>query len=171
MLTLRKLSSCTPEILDRLETLIDDAFQFSRDTRPEGCENMYSPEGKEIYEHHELGHDILLIERDGELVGGAVVAIEQDTGYHTLELLFVDPAEEGKGIGTKAWFLLEDAYPDAVIWGLATPPYLRGNVHFYVNKCGFSITKYFNEWNPILSSKNGEDVDRHDLFWFEKKMK
>jgi len=171
MFALQKLTANDPAILTRLCELIDAAFQFSRDTCPPECEGMYIPEGKEIYEHHELGHDIQLILKDGTLIGGAVVAIEQDTGYHTLELLFIDPAEEGKGYGAKAWFLLENAYPEAAVWGLATPPYLKGNLHFYVNKCGFAITRFYHAGNPKPSPEGGPAIDYNDLFWFEKKMK
>lgn len=170
MLTLQKFIADDPAILPRLCELIDAAFQFSRDTCPPECEGMYIPEGKEIYEHHELGHDIYLILSDGVLIGGAVVAIDEND-YHTLELLFIDPQAEGKGLGTEAWFLLEKAYPDAPVWGLATPPYLKGNVHFYVNKCGFAITKFYHAGNPKPSPEDGPEIDYNDLFWFEKKMR
>lgn len=171
MLTLKKLTACSEEILGRLSELIDSAFQFSRDTCPQECRGMYIPQGKEIYDHFAMGHDIQLIYSDDILMGGAVVAVEKENGYHTLELLFIDPASERKGIGTEAWFLLEAAYPDAAAWGLATPPYLKGNIHFYVNKCGFSITRFYHKGNPKPSPAGGPEIDYNELFWFEKKMK
>ncbi|MET3634744.1 GNAT family N-acetyltransferase [Streptococcus porcorum] len=50
---------------------------------------------------------------DGERVGGAVVSINGDKG--DLELLFISPNMQGKGIGYTAWALLEKVYPEVKI--------------------------------------------------------
>lgn len=50
---------------------------------------------------------------------------------------------------------------------LGTPYFLKRNIHFYINKCGFKITKYYNKWNPFISEDKTEDGD---FFWFEKEM-
>lgn len=92
---------------------------------------------------------------DEKVVGGAVVKIKENTGE--LELLFINPSEHTKGIGQKAWFAIEERYPWVKRWETYTPYFETRNIHFYVNKCGFRIEEYFNEFHPC-SQKNIQDA-------------
>ena len=81
------------------------------------------------------------------LVGGAVLKFGEG-GRNRLELYFIAPEAEGRGLGLRAWRLIEARYPETKVWETETPYFERRNIHFYVNKCGFHIAEYFNEWHP-----------------------
>ncbi len=77
---------------------------------------------------------------EGEsLIGGAVLDTSDPTA-NVLDRLFIAPECQGKGYGYRAWQEIEQHYTTAPIWKLRTPSYLIGNICFYINKCGFSIT-------------------------------
>lgn len=71
---------------------------------------------------------------DGELVGGAVV-MKLGEGDYFLEILFIDPARHGLGIGSQVMRQIEAMYP-AKRWSLNTPVYAVRNRHFY-EKLGY----------------------------------
>lgn len=62
-----------------------------------------------------------------------------------LELLFIDPKYHNQGIGQATWKEIERIYPNVKVWETFTPGYEKRNIHFYINKLGFQIVKYFNE--------------------------
>ena len=86
---------------------------------------------------------------DGEMVGGAVVIINESTQHNHLDLLFVKNGVQSNGIGKKIWFELERIYPNTKVWETCTPYFDKRNIHFYVNVCGFHITEFFNEKHPM----------------------
>lgn len=79
------------------------------------------------------GYKVLL---EGTLVGGVIVWDMAD-GHNYLGTLFVDPAYQDRGIGTRAWQFVEASYPRAKSWQLGTPIWATKNHHFYETKCGF----------------------------------
>ncbi|MCH3977428.1 MAG: GNAT family N-acetyltransferase [Candidatus Methanomethylophilus sp.] len=110
---------------------------------------------------HGTAYRIML---DGRPVGGAIVNVSGDKG--DLDILFVSPGEHSKGIGYEAWCCIEKAYPQVRVWETCTPYFEKRNIHFYLNRCGFKITEFFNA--------NHRDPDNPDddfeMFRFEKKM-
>lgn len=58
---------------------------------------------------------------DGEIVGGAIVVIDEKTQHNHLDLLYVKNGTQNKGIGKKIWFMLEKLYPDTKVWETCTP--------------------------------------------------
>ena len=110
---------------------------------------------------------------DGERAGGVVIHTEGDQGE--LDLLFTLPDVHSKGVGYAAWCAIEARYPEAEKWELVTPYHERRNIHFYVNRCGFHITEYFNERHPDphYPQEEAGDYPGEDggLFKFEKIMK
>ena len=82
---------------------------------------------------------------DGQMVGGAVVVINEKTQHNHLHLLYVKYGGQTKGIGYAIWKKIEDLHPDTRVWETCTPYFEKRNIHFYVNKCGFHIVKYENE--------------------------
>ena len=82
---------------------------------------------------------------DGKKVGGVVVKIDKKTNYNHLDLLFVLPEEHSKGIGLSAWRAVEKLYPQTKVWETFTPYFEKRNIHFYINKCGFSAVEFFCE--------------------------
>ncbi len=109
---------------------------------------------------------------DGRSVGGVILKIDKKNHHNHLELLFVSPDEHGKGIGYGAWNAVEALHPETKIWETCTPYFEKRNIHFYVNKCGFHIVEFFNEFNidtNIPDEKNSEGPD--EMFRFVKVMK
>ena len=56
---------------------------------------------------------------DGEMVGGAVVIINESTQHNHLDLLFVKNGVQSNGIGKKIWFELERIYPNTKVYSYA----------------------------------------------------
>lgn len=77
---------------------------------------------------------------DGQIVGGIVV-YDHGEGHFHLDLIYIDPAQHDRGIGTQAMTLLEAAHP-ALKWTLDTPLYAVRNQHFY-EKFGYIKVKDF----------------------------
>lgn len=106
---------------------------------------------------------------DGEMVGGAVVIINEITPHNHLDLLFVKKDIQSKGIGKKIWLELEQLYPNTKVWETCTPYFDRRNIHFYVNVCGFHITEFFNEKHPMPDMPDDFIGDGNEgMFEFEK---
>lgn len=109
------------------------------------------------------------IRSDGEIVGGLVLKINEETQINELELLFVSPDVHSKGIGFAAWQEVERLYPDTKVWETCTPYFEKRNIHFYINKCGFHAVEFFGEF---YRDPNEEDCGEgpSEMFRFEKKM-
>ena len=108
---------------------------------------------------------------EGRKVGGAVLKINKETNHNHLELLFTDPKEHSRGIGFAAWQEIEKMHPETKVWETCTPYFEKRNIHFYVNRCGFSIVEFYNEFHvdpdmPPEEASEGPD----EMFRFEKKM-
>ena len=73
---------------------------------------------------------------EGVVIGGLMVWDMED-GHNFLGTLFVDPAYQDRGVGTRAWHFVEQTYPRAKSWSLGTPVWAVKNHHFYETKCGF----------------------------------
>lgn len=117
------------------------------------------------------------IREDGKMVGGLVLAIDEETQHNALELLFVHPEAHGRGIGYAAWREAERLYPKTRVWETCTPYFEKRNIHFYVNKCGFHVVEFFNSRHPDPHDpETGEanDYEAGDgadgMFRFEKRM-
>lgn len=110
---------------------------------------------------------------DGEKVGGVVIKVNGDHGE--LELLFVSPKAHSKGIGYAAWCEVEKLHPEVRVWETVTPYFEKRNIHFYVNRCGFHIVEYYNEYHPDPNDLE-EEADRagetglDGMFRFVKRM-
>jgi hypothetical protein len=108
---------------------------------------------------------------DSEIVGGAVVVIDNETQHNYLDLLFVKYGTQSKGIGGKIWFGIEKLYPDTKVWETCTPYFEKRNIHFYVNVCGFHIVEFFNEKHPMPDTPENFIGDGNEgMFEFRKQM-
>ena len=110
---------------------------------------------------------------DGEKVGGVIIKVDNETHHNHLEILFVAPEAHSKGIGYGAWQAVEALHPETKIWETCTPYFEKRNIHFYVNKCGFHIVEFYNEFNvdpncPEDDIGNNEGPD--EMFRFVKVM-
>ena len=116
------------------------------------------------------GAEALQVVCAGEHVGGAIVT---GTGANkVLDFIFVDTEHQDKHLGYATWCALEARYPEAERWELVTPYHEKRNIHFYVNRCGFHITEYYNERHPDphFPQEEAGDYPGEDggLFKFEK---
>ena len=105
----------------------------------------------------------LRIIEDGAPVGGVILTVEGDRGE--VEIIAINASTHGRGVGTRAWTAIEEAYPNVREWELVTPYFEVRNIHFYVNKCGFHIVEFFNERHPDPSDP---DKDKERSFRFVK---
>ena len=143
-------------------------------------------EGAEAYE---------AIGAEGERVGGAIITIDNKTHQGELmeqreqnqaclssaesrqkktrgqlAFLYVKVGVQSKGIGQSIWKAIETLHPEIEVWETCTPYFDRRNIHFYINRCGFHATEFFNEHHPDPNMP--EQFDQDDgLFKFEKRMK
>ena len=58
---------------------------------------------------------------DGEIVGGAVVVIDEKTQHNHLDLLYVKYGTQAQGIGFAIWNAIEKLYPETKVWETCTP--------------------------------------------------
>ena len=118
------------------------------------------------------GAEPLQIVYEGRNVGGAIVT--GDGMAMHLDFLFIDTDCQNLHLGHAAWNAIEERYPSARTWELVTPYHEKRNIHFYVNKCGFAITEYYNEHHPDPNDPSwdsgGADYPGEDggMFKFEK---
>ena len=122
----------------------------------------------------EKNNEAYRIMLDGKRVGGVVLKIDKETNHNHLELFFVLPDEHSKGIGFGAWQAVEALHPETKVWETCTPYFEKRNIHFYVNKCGFHIVEFYNEFNVDPNQPADEPCDDEgpdEMFRFIKVMK
>lgn len=136
------------EDLAQYKADLQEAFQKGyEDQFGETDEIILPDEDIEQSLHHE-GAAAYKAVVDGEMVGGAVVFIDEKTQHNHLALLYVKYGIQGKGIGKKIWFGIEKLHPETRIWETCTPCFEKRNTHFYVNVCGFRIVSTFRDPLP-----------------------
>ncbi len=99
-------------------------------------------------------------------IGGVILKIDRATHRNSLDLFFISPNQHSKGLGLAAWRKIEKMHPETQVWETCTPYFEKRNIHFYVNKCGFKITGFFNQHYPAP-----EGPTDFDFFVFEKDMR
>lgn len=120
------------------------------------------------------GADVWHVMVGGVKVGGAVVNTDAVTGRSSLDLFFISPAKHNAGLGYAAWQAIERQYPDTRVWETVTPYFERRNINFYVNKCGFKIVEFYNEYHKDTAhaspvGSDGNPLPGTDAFFrFEK---
>lgn len=119
------------------------------------------------------GSQAYIAEIDDKRVGGAVVVTNTETGYNSLDLLYVKTGLQNFGCGLKIWKAIEALYPETKIWETHTPYFDKRNIHFYVNRCGFKIVEFFNQRHkdPHDNTTGNIPPENNCFFRFEKVMK
>ena len=175
----------TPLTEDDREQFIKDnqyAFKYGA-TQEFGQRDDHFEEEGEIISRSTIEQSIdrgtaYRIREDGQIVGGVVLHIDEETRRGDLELLFVDPAAHGRGIGQAAWRDVERLYPDVAVWETCTPYFETRNIHFYINKCGFRAVEFFCRFHPDPHDPETGEENAYEgdggfdgMFRFEKRMK
>lgn len=166
-----KLILMTDEDIPKFKKNIQEAFQKGFEEKFGKTEETILPE-KDIDESlNGKGAVAYKAVLDCEIVGGVVVAINNETNHNHLDLLYVKSGTQGKGIGKAIWFEIEKLYPDTKVWETCTPYFEKRNIHFYVNVCGFHITEFFNEKHPMPNTTEDFIGDGNEgMFEFKKVM-
>ena len=108
---------------------------------------------------------------DGEMVGGAIVVIDEEAQHNHLDLFYVKYGIHSKGIGKRMWDEIEKLHPETKVWETCTPYFERRNIHFYVNRCGFHIVEKKKKKNPGADMPEDFIGDRgQGMFVFRKQM-
>ena len=166
------LEAVSPQDMPAFKRRLQDAFtRAAHEAFPDFPETI--PPERDIDESlAAAGAEALQVVLDGQRVGGAIVS--GDGANMALDFLFVDTAYQDKHLGYATWQAIEARYPHATHWELVTPYHERRNIHFYVNRCGFAITEYFNERHPDphFPQEEAGDYPGADggLFKFEKEV-
>ncbi len=165
---------------DREQFILDnqEAFLFGA-TEEFGMQDDHFEEDGEIIARKTIeesmdakGAETYRIVKDGEIVGGIILKIDNETHHNHLDILFVSPKAHSKGIGFAAWQEIEALHPETEVWETCTPYFEKRNIHFYINKCGFHGVEFFNRHHSDPHSPDGDSSDGEDLmFRFEKVMK
>ncbi|MDO4862668.1 MAG: GNAT family N-acetyltransferase [Ruminococcus sp.] len=111
---------------------------------------------------------------DGNIVGGAIVVIDEQTHHNHLDFLFVKAGVQSRGIGQAIWSEIERLHPETKVWETCTPYFEKRNIHFYINRCGFHAVEFFNPMHPDPHESGKPDMGSGDdgcMFRFEKVMK
>ena len=111
---------------------------------------------------HQKGSITYRILDGDKKVGGIILNLKDDFGE--LEIFFVIPNSESKGVGQSAWKEVERLHPEIRVWETVTPYFEKRNIHFYVNRLGFHIVEFYNEFNK--DKHMPEDLD--GMFRFQK---
>lgn len=113
---------------------------------------------------HQKGSVVYRIFDGNRKVGGIILNLKDAFGE--LEIFFVIPNSESKGVGQKAWKEVEKHHPEIKVWETVTPSFEKRNIHFYVNKLGFHIVEFFNEFHQDQQMPEALD----GMFRFQKKI-
>lgn len=111
-----------------------------------------------------------------ERVGGAIVNINSKTHHNHLDFLFVKTGCQSRGVGQEIWKAIEKLHQETVVWETVTPYFEKRNIHFYVNRCGFHIVEFYNEYNKDPNEQEylneQKDYPEDDgMFRFQKIMR
>ena len=166
---------------DREQFILDNQWSFKFGALQEfGERDNHIGDDGEIISRRTIEHciddpqnEVYRIVVEGRRVGGVILKIDRKTNRNELEILFVAPEEHSKGVGYGAWLAVEALHPETVVWETCTPYFEKRNIHFYVNKCGFSIVEFFCEYNidPNCPEEETDSEGPDEMFRFIKRMK
>ncbi|PFA69177.1 GNAT family N-acetyltransferase [Bacillus sp. AFS015802] len=90
-----------------------------------------------------------------DTLAGAICVYWKEDGQFWISPMFILPSYQGKGIAQKAILLVEDLFPQAQTWELATLLEEAGNCHLY-EKMGFhktGVSKGLNDHATLIFYK------------------
>ena len=128
-----------------------------------GLEDSYFPKGKSRCWDLKKGAWILKKQSRSPLR----IILNLKENFGELELFFVIPSYESKGVGQAAWKEVERLHPEIKTWETVTPYFEQRNIHFYVNKLGFHIVEFYTKFLKDKDMPKGMD----GMFRFQKIIK
>ena len=152
----------------------NDLFLFKKDMQEafqKGFEEVYGYTQQIILPEKDIDQSLNTIGAiaykaivDDEMIGGAIIVINDETQHNELHFIYVKYGIQAKGIGKMIWDEIEKLHPYTKVWETCTPCFEKRNIHFYVNKCKFHIVEYAKEINE-------EGFIGDGMFIFQKIMK
>ena len=137
-----------PEDIPQFKIDMQEAFQKAAEDYFKGLKVQVLPEKDIDKSLNAKGAAAYKAVKNREIVGGAIVNINNDTQHNQLDLLYVKNGTQSKGLGYAIWQSLEKLYPDTKQWQTYTPYFEKRNIHFYINTCGFKVVEFFNPRHP-----------------------
>lgn len=158
----------------------DDIYKFKKDMQEafqQGAMKEYNDSNKEILSEKEINMSLAKKGAvaykavvDGEMLGGAIVVIDENSQHNQLDFLYVKCGTQSKGIGQLIWKEIENLYPETKVWETCTPYFEKRNIHFYINCLGFHAVEFYNP-HHIDPNCSTDMVGGDYFFRFEKFMK
>lgn len=154
---------------------MQEAFQYGYEMECGPSDELILPE-KDIDDSlNANGSEAYQAIVNGEVCGGTVLTVNNETYHNHLDFLFVKVGYQGTGVGRALWKAIENLQPETKVWETCTPYFEKRNIHFYVNKCGFHIVEFYNplhrDPNIPPETVGGMPADEGDYFFrFEKNM-
>ena len=161
-----KLLPLCPEDLKLFKKDMQEAFQKGAEAEFEDLNEEILPEtdiNQSLMKKGAVAYKAVV---DGQMVGGAIIVVDETTQHNELDFLYVKYGTQSRGIGRAIWGAIEEKHPHTKVWKTSTPYFEKRNIHFYINSCGFSAVEFFNphHTDPVLFG----DME---AFRFEKVMK
>ena len=159
------LPLCT-EDLNQFKKDMQEAFQKGAESEFEDLNEEILPEtdiNQSLMKEGAVAYKAVV---DGQMVGGAIIVVDETTQHNELDFLYVKYGTQSRGVGRAIWGAIEEMHPYTKVWKTSTPYFEKRNIHFYINSCGFSAVEFFNphHTDPVL-------FDDMEAFRFEKVMK
>lgn len=174
-----RIALCPLQPEDRNQFILDNQEAFRYGAMEEfGLRDDHLEEDGEIISlltiENSLDHpnaEAYRIMLDNEPIGGVILQIDVEKQEGDLDILFVSPRAHSRGIGQKAWRLVEEMHPEISLWVTHTPYFEKRNIHFYVNRLGFHIVEFFHKGHQDPSHPAEEDLENDEMFRFEKRIR
>lgn len=165
-----KLIELRNEDIKTFKKLMQEAFQYGYESTCGKDDSLVLPE-EDIDNslNNPKCKSYEMIDEKGNILGGAVVEINEDNINH-LDFLFVTVGIQSKGIGQAIWREIENLYPNTKVWETCTPYFDKRNIHFYVNKLKFRIVAYYNKKYPDPNRPEDAYDEDDGMFEFKKEM-
>ena len=150
-----------PEELDILQAMEEESFKINEKYFEGGVLPELSEDDQEKHSWKarfaDPAYELFSIYDGERLIGGARA---KPFGYFNaeMELFFICPEYQGKGIAAEAFIKAENMLPEVRFWCFVTPTQVTRNAAFYVNKCGYAIVEVVEY----------DDQTDNGMFVFEK---
>lgn len=154
--------------LEQFKIDIKAAFRFGAFAGM-GTDEEVLPEEDLVRSLNAEGAITYAVIEDDEILGGAIVNIDEITNINHLDFLYVKVGQQGKKIGQFIWREIEKRHPVTKVWETCTPYFDKRNIHFYINYCGFHAVEFYNKHHPDPNFPEDSQNEMFDgMFRFQK---
>ena len=159
-----------PEDIPLFKRDLQEAFQQGATFEYSNLDEQVLPEQDIDASLSEKGSVAYVAMEDDRIVGGVIVVINEVTQHNRLDFLYVKHGLQSRGTGRRIWEQVEQLHGNTKSWETVTPYFDKRNVHFYINRCGFSAVEFYNPYHKDPRD-SGDAVGEDSLFRLVKVMK